>query len=469
MTATLAGRRAPVTWGIAALAAPVLAYGVAEEPPLVLATLGLVAVVAAVSIVLREPRWAVVGLVFAAYASLFDAAATASALPVSKRLVVLAVVALLVWHRAVGLPVRLPARRDVVLVLVTLAMIALSSLVAVDSGETLTGLLAVATAAVVALLISTLDEPRWLARAMWATAGAGAALAALSLLQQLTATYGSTYFGLAIVKLDAGIARSGGPFEPNFFAQALVFSTALATYLAIRAERHAERLAGLAFAALCVAAVGATASRGGTLALVVMVVLLLALRRPRLRLILPAAAVAIVAGALLLPAETTKRISSVAAAADVERSLVEDTSFRGRFAENVTAVYMFRDSPLLGVGARNFPVRYADYATYAGREWRPVRQPHNLYLEALAETGIVGGTAFLVFWWLTVSGAWRARRSVAPRDALLGEGVFVGLVGVLTTSVFLHAAFLSIAWTAIGLAWAAAAMARSAATARPAT
>jgi O-antigen ligase len=462
MSALLTERRGPVVWGIAALVSLMLIYGVAEEPPLVVAAFGAAAVVAAASIVLREPRWAIVGLVVAAYAGLFEAAETATALPVSKRLAVLGVVALILWHRACGSQVRLPARRDVVLVLGTLAAIAVSALVSVDSGATVHGLLAVATAAALALVIATLSEPQWLARAMWATALAGAALAALSLFQQLTGTYGNTYFGLAVVKLDAGIARSGGPFEPNFFAQALAFSTALAVYLTIRTRQRAERLAGVLFAALCVAGIGATASRGGALALGVMLALLLVLRRPRVRLVVPAAAAAILVGALVLPAETTTRLSSVWDTTDVERSLVQDTSFRGRFAESVTAVYMFRDSPLLGVGAGNYPVRYGEYATFAGREWRPVRQPHNLYLEAFAETGIVGGTVFLVFWWVTTSGAWRGRRGVEPQAALLAEGVFVGLIGLLTTSIFLHAAFLSIAWTAIGLAWAAAAMARTA-------
>jgi O-antigen ligase len=185
-----------------------------------------------------------------------------------------------------------------------------------------------------------------------------------------------------------------------------------------------------------------------------------------MRVLVPLVAAAVVVGVVLLPPETFTRISSLGQTTNVQRSLVVDTSFRGRFVENVTALHMFEDHPVLGVGSGNFPTRYADYSTFTGREWRPVRKPHNLYLEAFAETGVVGGTVFVLFIWLTVSGVWRARRQVDPRALLLVEGAFAGLAGVLVTSLFLHGDFPSTLWTAIGLAWAAAAMARTAARVR---
>jgi len=462
MTALLSESRARVAWGGVTLLCLALSYGVAADGRVVVLAAGVAALVIAIVVAGQEPRWAVVAIAFGSYATLFEAAQTATGLPLSKRLVVVVMVALIVWRRAGGVPLPVPARRDVVLVTLTLAVVTASSVVAVDRATTLGQLPGLVTAAAIALLISTLSEPRWLARAMWSVALAGGALAAIALHQQLTGSYGTTYFGLATVEFDAGVIRSGGPFEPNFFAQALVVSTALAAYLALRARHVRERVVGVAVALLCVAGIAGTASRGGTLALAAMLGLFLLLRRPRVRVLIPVAVLVFAIGSVVLPPETTKRVSSLAAATDVQQSIVHDTSFRGRFAENVTAVYMLRDNPLLGVGSGNFPVRYAEYSTYAGREWRPVRQPHNLYLEAFAETGVIGGTMFLVFLGLTISGAWRARRLVSADSTLLVEGIFVALIGLLTTSLFLHAAYISTFWAVIGLAWAAAATGRSA-------
>ena len=467
MTPFFTARGTPATWAGVILLGVVLAYGIAEDVRITIAVLGLVALVVGVALAAAEPRWAIVALAFGSYATLFEAAQAGTGLPVSKRLALVAVAALVVWRRASGAPLALPALRDVALAGSLLVVMGASTLVAADKGATLEGLGGTATAMAGALLLSTLRDPEWLRRAMWATAAGGTLLAALSLYQQAAGTYDSTYFGLAIVKLDGGIARSGGPFEPNFFAQALVLSLALAGYLALRTRKPLERALGITAAALCAAAVSTTASRGGALALAVMLTLAVVFRRPPVKVIVAGATIVVVAVVVFIPPETTARISSLAGATNVEQSLVHDTSFRGRFAENVTAVYMLRDNPLLGVGSSNFPVRYAEYATFTGREWRPVRQAHNLYLEAFAEMGVVGGTVLVAVLWLSLRGVWNARRLVAPRDGLLAEGVLVGVVGVLTTSIFLHASFLSTLWTAIGLTWAAAAMGRAAAASRP--
>jgi hypothetical protein len=67
-----------------------------------------------------------------------------------------------------------------------------------------------------------------------------------------------------------------------------------------------------------------------------------------------------------------------------------------RVGENLAALEMFRDHPVAGVGPDNFELRYPVYAQRVALDPRPeVRGAHSLYLESLAETGIIGTVAFV--------------------------------------------------------------------------
>jgi O-antigen ligase len=117
-------------------------------------------------------------------------------------------------------------------------------------------------------------------------------------------------------------------------------------------------------------------------------------------------------------------------------------------------VQMFSNHPVFGVGTGNYPVRYLDYSQQIGLDPRAEkRHPHNLYLEALAETGLVGAAAMFILLWLAIRGAWRARSVLPAADALLAEAVFVGLLVFLANGLFLHAsAYSRYIWIAIALA-----------------
>jgi O-antigen ligase len=122
---------------------------------------------------------------------------------------------------------------------------------------------------------------------------------------------------------------------------------------------------------------------------------------------------------------------------------------------------MFRDHPILGVGTGNYPLHYLDYSQQIGLDQRvQQRQPHSLYLEALAETGIIGATALLVVLWLALRGAWRARQRLADRDGVLAEGVFVALLSFLVAALFLHSTYPRYLWIFAGLAFVAGQLAR---------
>ncbi len=98
-----------------------------------------------------------------------------------------------------------------------------------------------------------------------------------------------------------------------------------------------------------------------------------------------------------------------------------------RIAHWQSALDIARDYPWLGVGFDNYA---AAYPTYALMEWQnPLGHAHNYYLNLLAETGIIGLSAYLFAWiaivFLTIR---QARRSYG-----LERGWCIGLLGVWTT------------------------------------
>jgi putative inorganic carbon (HCO3(-)) transporter len=93
----------------------------------------------------------------------------------------------------------------------------------------------------------------------------------------------------------------------------------------------------------------------------------------------------------------------------------------------------FIHSPVVGVGWGGFSGLYGSELT-SFSAWMPagVSEVHNIYLQLLAETGLVGATAFF---WLVVH-SWRQariqlRRASDSIDSALAFGVLGGLLSVL--------------------------------------
>ena len=86
----------------------------------------------------------------------------------------------------------------------------------------------------------------------------------------------------------------------------------------------------------------------------------------------------------------------------------------------------FKDAPVRGVGAGGYDRPWFDGRTTA----EDVRQPHSIELQALSETGLVGGGLLLIFLVGIALGARRAAR--AARDDDLARATTVAAVGGLT-------------------------------------
>ena len=189
-------------------------------------------------------------------------------------------------------------------------------------------------------------------------------------------------------------------------------------------------------------AIGMSFSRGAWLAMVAGLLVTNLLLGPRVR---AWTVVAALVGALvllggasnLLPATVSERIVTAAqnfAIFDARsvRLTPENWAIVERMATWQAGWDMFLDYPVLGVGAGNFDTAYE---TYHLKGWQQPRgHAHNVYLNALAETGLLGLASYLLFLggafgllgfglyrrWTTAHGPWTAsarRSSIVHRPS----------------------------------------------------
>lgn len=210
------------------------------------------------------------------------------------------------------------------------------------------------------------------------------------------------------------------------------------------------RLASGVAACLSIGALGLSQSRGAWLAAFVMVVLLAArLAPPMLRIpIVSLTAVGLAATVVALPF-TSSRIF------DLNYYIIES-----RFGVWRAAQDLFLTSPLFGVGYGSFQVRYAAFLQVPFFFGSPQIAAHNLYLQLLAETGLLGAAAFLGLVAFALKRGYRLHVEAMSKDdrfiAAVALGFCLALVGVLVHGlddvVFLPSPpFATLFWLQIGI------------------
>lgn len=453
-------------WGGGALLAILFGVAAATSVTALAGLLGVLAASAVVTVAFTATRWALIVLLFLLYSYAGWVASHAVGAPeLSQGLLLIILVALAWRHLTRGEEVSLPPELSALLVL-GLAFAA-SAAFASDLGVSLARIRDfIGYGLTIAALVVLLDRPIWLRRAVWTVVIAGGALAIVSIVQAATGTAGSDFAGFAVAKSEgAGVFRAGGPLDPNFFGQVLVATAMLALYLALSSRGRDGRVLGFTAFAACLVASGLTGSRGALVAVAAAFFLVLILAPVPRGVVAATGALAVAAGLIFLPTGLKARVGLPTSSADSQQVAAvtkgSASAIRGRESENLAAVKMFRDYPILGVGPGNYPLHYLGYSEQIGLDPRlQQREPHSLYLEALSETGIVGASAFLVVLWLALRGAWRARLRLAGRDALLAEGIFVALVSFLVAGLFLHSTYPRYLWIVIGFGFVAGNLAR---------
>lgn len=133
------------------------------------------------------------------------------------------------------------------------------------------------------------------------------------------------------------------------------------------------------------------------------------------------------AGVGIVPASLTQRLTSFTAEftlGDVRGVDINDANYAvlERLAHWQSALDMARDELWMGVGFGNYESAYPAYALI---NWPyALGHAHNYYLNLLAEVGVAGIIAYLIFWAAVV---WQAAR-LLPRLPLAERGMALGLL-----------------------------------------
>ena len=204
-----------------------------------------------------------------------------------------------------------------------------------------------------------------------------------AILQHLTSN-GKLYW---FREISSGVLPFGPYVNRNHFAgfAELILPLALAPLVLGRVRRERRPVVGL-FAVLPIGALFLSASRGGIVSFAVelgALALVMILRRTKGKQLLAGVTVLLVASLLvswLGVGQILGRLSSV--------QLLEVTAGK-RASMRKDTWQIFLDHPFVGTGLGTLQIVYPSYETlYDGKI---VNHTHNDYLEALAETGILGG------------------------------------------------------------------------------
>jgi O-antigen ligase len=249
-------------------------------------------------------------------------------------------------------------------------------------------------------------------------------LSLVSLHQYFTGNFASMYGGFAQSPVNHIVGeisepRLGGPLlSPNYFALSLIYTVPLALALLRTRLNLPARLLIAGLLAATMLATLLTFSRGG--AVILAFVLLASLTRHRIgapHLVVGAIGLVVVIAAM--PPTVWERLATIADLfmGGKEAGITIDTSVELRLAAQVAAVQMFAASPFLGVGAGNYALLYQEFCRvdllFCPFE---VFAPHNLYLELLAETGVIGMFTFLGTIAAAMTGLRRARHDATADD-----------------------------------------------------
>jgi len=313
---------------------------------------------------------------------------------------------------------------------------------------------------IASIVLYIIQDTKSLKNAIWAVIIAGAFMASISVLQRLTGNYSNNFWGFGGWEFSGyvGRPRMTGPYAtPNPYAQVLVVIFILALDRLWHETKFSNRMwAGFA-AIVCVLGLIFTDSRGGFANLVVTVLFFFIFNRPTI----PSLIVTLLIGVIVvryLPANFTDRILTLTELNPFQFNTeqIADESFRGRTSENLAAWRMFLDHPILGVGLNNYSTYYQDYSRDIGLDnRREARDPASLYLQLLAEQGLVGTVVFLAIIYSVFSGLFRAFsgfKLIEKNDEMyIASALFSALAGYMFMSLYRNNAYTNVFWVLIAI------------------
>ncbi|MGI9539165.1 MAG: O-antigen ligase family protein [Miltoncostaeaceae bacterium] len=253
----------------------------------------------------------------------------------------------------------------------------------------------------------------------------------------------------------SGRLEGGGSFGANEFAAGLVPVAILAVALSWTAETKGRRIIFGAAAAVAVAGIVLSLSRGGFIALPVAFAVWAAFGgRWRFRImgmLTMAGAIAVAVFMLAAPPEERDRVFETEGGGS-GRSDLWSVAFR-----------LWQDAPLQGIGLGNFP----ELAPLKLQEATEIERgdlivegihAHSTYLGILAETGIVGFVFFAVIVVAALMASARAallfQRAGNVKGETLARALFAGTIGLLVGAAFIYIQFQRPLWILLGMSLA---------------
>lgn len=319
---------------------------------------------------------------------------------------------------------------------------------------------------IILCIVHSLREQDLWKRAAWLVILVAMVLATMGSFQIITGNLYQTFGGFAIVdqqEVVDGLVRPrlSGPVDaPNFWGQTLAAMIPLAIYRILDEKKLAGKIVGGFTVLVLVFAMMSTYSRGAFIAMIITLLLIAIERRARPSLIAVFALVSILLIAIL-PVGYAERIKSLLLlTGDGESAVYEESSFRGRSSEMKAGLMMFAEHPFLGVGTGNYNHHYQDYARRIGIETRnEARDPHSLYVQILAETGLAGIVTFGALFATLFASLRQVRQKLRAAGHLRWltwvTAVQMSITSYLISSTFLHAHYIRYLWLLLALAIAA--------------
>ncbi|MDD3115637.1 MAG: O-antigen ligase family protein [Anaerovibrio sp.] len=210
--------------------------------------------------------------------------------------------------------------------------------------------------------------------------------------------------------------------NPNILAAYLDAVICVLLGFFVRLEERRVRLALGAAMLACLVCLAMTYARGAFLTVVLILGGYGVLKDKRILLML----LVVIGGILFLDPVLLERMKTAFS--------VMDTSSEMRIAMWESTLQMIMDHPLLGIGWGAYWMVYPLYDTYIVDGSVTLVHAHNIYLNYWAETGLIGGTAFFIYFFRSMGTALFNQR-VLPNRFL--EGLLLGL-GLALLSVALN-------------------------------
>ena len=265
------------------------------------------------------------------------------------------------------------------------------------------------------LLVNVIDHFDKLRRALWLFVAMGVFNSVVGGYQFVTSTI-PDYRAKGLIGNENGLGE----------VAALAFAVPL--YHFLFARKRSEQVTALAFCAILAVGIVTSISRGAIFAFLCgLTYILFREKRYRLRLVL--FGVLAVCCYPFFPDYFHKRFENVG---DQVRGTVVLSARMGltsRGYYNKAGIKIWKAHPVLGVGVGNYGFYYIESEFNPGMRGSKDLPPHNVYIQALAETGTIG---FLVLGWWILQAAFNYWAAEKKTEATPEDRVYVRVAETLT-------------------------------------